>query len=78
MIEFIFSFCDIFNDVDNISTIRWLKKFKHEMFDYKQANKIISSTTYLNTINMLFTNEATDWFENYSNAIRLLTESIFT
>ena len=69
-------FCDTFNNVDNILTTKWLKKFEHEMFEYKK-NEIISIFIYFETMNMLFIDDAIDWSKNHSNVIKFLTKIIF-
>ena len=45
------------------------------MFEYKKNDDFILSAIYLNSINMLFVNDATNWLENHLNAIRFLTKS---
>ena len=78
LIDSIFAFCDIFFDQNNISTSRWLKKFEHEMFDYKTIIiDAIFVDKYLKSLNMLLIDDVANWFENHFDAIRLFNNSIF-
>ena len=78
LVSFTFVFCDIFFDQNNISTSRWLKKFEHEMSDYKTVViDAISADKYFESINMLFIDDVANWSESHSDAIRLLNDSVF-
>ena len=78
LVDFTFVFCDIFFDQSNISASRWLKKFEHEMFDYKTiAIDAISADKYFESMSMLLIDDVANWFENHFDAIRLLNDSIF-
>ena len=77
LIDFTFVFCDIFFDQNNISASRWLKKFEHEMSDYKTiATDAISADKYFESMSMLLIDDAANWFENHFDAIRLLNDSV--
>jgi hypothetical protein len=66
-----FAFCDTFSGTGNVSVARWLKCLEHELSGYK-VNGIINSNTYLDSLNVLLTDDAAEWAESHSEAIRLL------
>jgi hypothetical protein len=71
--ESTFTFCDCFSEKCNISTIRWMKKLKHELINYK-INDVISSAKFLNCINLLLIDDAIEWIEINSDVVKILTE----
>ncbi len=75
MIDFIFVFCEIFSNTENISAFRWLMKYKHEMLNYKQQDNRIFSNKYFSSLNMLLIDEMTEWSKSHSDTIRLLNDS---
>ncbi len=71
-IDSIFSFCDIFSDINHVFAARWLKRLKHKLSEYK-IDEVINLVIYLNSLNMLLTNDVIKWAESHSDAIRLLS-----
>ncbi len=63
----------VFFDKNIISTVKWMKKLKHELIHYK-INDVISSAKFLNCINFLLIDDATKWAETNSNTARILIE----
>ncbi len=70
-IDLIFSFCDIFSDIDHVFAARWLKWLEHELSEYK-IDEVINLVIYLNSLNMLLTNDVIKWAEFHSDVIHLL------
>ncbi len=73
----IFSFCNIFSDIDHVFVTRWLKWLKHEFSEYK-IDEVINLIIYLNSLNMLLMNDIIKWAEFHSDAIHLLLIKNFT
>ncbi len=71
-IDSIFSFCDIFSDIDHVFAAHWLKWLKHELSKYK-IDEVINLIIYLDILNMLLTNDAAEWAKFHSDAIHLLS-----
>ena len=75
--ESIFIFYDQFAKDDNIFAIRWLKKYDHEMSEYKSLNNnLISVNLYLKNFFMLFIEKTVIWLKLYLKTTRLLTEIV--
>lgn len=66
-----FSFCGTFSGAGNVSAARWIKRLEHELSGYK-VNGVINPSTYLDSLNMLLTDDAAEWAESHPEAIRLL------
>ena len=71
-IDSIFSFCNIFSNINHVFTVHWLKWLKHKFSKYK-INEVINLVIYLNLLNMLFMNNIIKWAESHSDTIRLLS-----
>ncbi len=56
-INSIFSFCDIFLNIDHVFAACWLKWLKHKLSKYK-IDEIINLIIYLDFLNMLLMNDA--------------------
>ena len=56
-----FAMCGTFSGTTGISASRWLIKFNHEMKGYRTENGSIPADTYLESLNMLLTDDAADW-----------------
>ncbi len=76
-IDLIFSFCDIFSDINHVFVTCWLKWSKHKLSEYK-INEVINFIIYLNSLNMLLMNNIIKWAKSHSNAIHLLSIKNFT
>jgi len=68
----IFSFCDIFSDINHVFAAHWLKRLKHKLSEYK-INEVINLIIYLNSLNMLLTNNIVEWAKSHSDVIHLLS-----
>jgi len=66
-----FSFCGTFSGTGNVSAARWIKRLEHELSGYK-VDGVINPSTYLDSLNMLLTDDAAEWAESHPEAIRLL------
>ena len=69
-----FAICGTFSGTTGISASRWLIKFNHEMKGYRAEDGSIAPDTYLESLNMLLTDDAADWAESHPDAVRLLAE----
>ncbi|MCJ1464755.1 hypothetical protein MMC07_003368 [Pseudocyphellaria aurata] len=69
----LFTFCGCFDGKGNISAARWLLKLEHELAQY-QTNGIIPPDRFIDSINLLLTNDAAEWAETNPDAARLLGE----
>ncbi len=76
-INLIFSFCNIFSDIDHVFAAHWLKQLEHKLSEYK-INEVINLIIYLNSLNILLMNNIIKWAEFYSDAIHLLSIKNFT
>ncbi len=76
-INSIFSFCDIFSNINHVFAARWLKRLKHKLSKYK-INEVINFIIYLNSLNMLLTNNVIKWVKFHSDVIHLLLIKNFT
>ena len=56
-VELIFAFCEIFDGFGDISAIKWLLKFEHEMAGHKVNGQVLFDV-YLLSLNMLFMKRA--------------------
>jgi hypothetical protein len=54
-----------------VSVARWLKRLEHELSGYK-VDGVIRPSTYLDSLNMLLTDDAAEWAESHPDAIHLL------
>ena len=68
-----FALCGTFSGT-SIPASRWLIKFNHEMKGYRDQEGVIPPDTYLESLNMLLTDDAAEWAESHPDAIRLLAE----
>lgn len=68
-----FAFCGTFSGL-TIPAARWLTKFNHEMKGYRLPDGTIDPGLYLESLNMLLTDDASDWAESYPDAIRILAD----
>lgn len=66
-----FSFCGTFSGTGTVSAARWLKRLDHEFSGYK-IDGVVKPFTYLDSLNMLLTDDAAEWAESHPDAIRLL------
>ena len=74
-----FGLCGPFNGRDGQSASRWLKKFDWEMAGYvTEINTIPRTTKYLQTLDILLTENAAYWAETDSDIVTLLTEANHT
>ena len=71
-----FAFCGTFFDQKNVSTYKWVRKFEHEMFEYKMNDRILSNK-FMEFINLLFIDKVEKWFESHSKTIKFLKIFIF-
>ncbi len=76
-INSIFSFCNIFLNIDHVFAACWLKWLKHKLSKYK-IDEVINLIIYLNSLNMLLTNNIIKWTKFHSDAIHLLLIKNFT
>lgn len=69
-----FAICGTLSGTTGISASRWPINFNHETKGYKVEDESIPPNTYLESLNMLFSDDAADWAESNSDAVRLLAE----
>ena len=69
-----FVICGTFLGTTGVSASCWFIKFNHEMRGYRDEDGTISADTYLESLNVLLTDDAADWAESHPDAIRLLAE----
>lgn len=69
-----FALCGTFSGA-TISAAKWLKKFDHEMEDYRGEDGKFPPAKYLDNLSMLLIDEASDWSESHPEAVRLLEEA---
>lgn len=67
-----FAFCGTFCGTKGVAASKWLKKFEHEMAGYKNNPGTIPPKLYLDSLDMLLTDDANDWAESHPEASRLL------
>lgn len=75
--RFIFIIYGIFFEII-VSTSRWLIKFNYEMKGYRDLDETIVSDVYLESLHMLFNDDAIEWVEFNLDVIRILINSSFT
>ena len=68
-----FTFCGCFSGKGAISAARWLKKLEHELNPYKE-NGVIPPGRYMDSINLLLTDDAAEWAETNAEAAGLLSQ----
>ena len=68
-----FALCGTFSGT-TIAASRWLIKFNHEMKGYRSSDGNIPPDLYLESLNMLLTDDAADWAESHPEAVRMLSD----
>lgn len=68
-----FTFCGCFSGKGAMSAARWLRKLEHELNPYKIDGRIPPGR-YMDSINLLLTDDAAEWAETNPDAARLLSE----
>ena len=71
--EPLFTFCGCFDGKGTISAARWLLKLEHELTQYRE-NGIIPPDRFINSVNLLLTDDAAEWAETNLDAARLLED----
>ena len=69
-----FTICGTFSGTAGVPASRWLNKFNLEMRGYRTGDGSIPADIYLESLNVLLTDDAADWAESHPDAARLLTE----
>ncbi|KAL8838309.1 MAG: hypothetical protein Q9176_005120 [Flavoplaca citrina] len=72
-----FTFCGSFSGKDGVPAVRWLKRFEHEMSVYKDTTGIIPAEKYLESLDLLLTDDAAFWAKSYPDASRLLAGPVY-
>ena len=67
-----FAFCGTFSGQGD-SAYKWVRKFEHEMSEYKMDGRI-PPDKFMKSIDLLLTGEAGEWSECHPKAIRLLKD----